>query len=73
MDGHNLCFPSMNIGLFQSFAIVDNVSVNNLVRMSFLTNASVPEGENHRRVILIGIAKVPSRAVASISTLASNV
>ena len=44
MDEHNLCLPLMNIGLFQSVAIIDNVAVNNLVNISFLANASIPEG-----------------------------
>ena len=44
MDEQNLHLPLMIIRLFQSVAITDSVAVNNLVNISFLESASIPEG-----------------------------
>lgn len=66
MDEQNLHLPLMIIRLFQSVAITDSVAVNNLVNISFLESASIPEGWSHRGRILMGMTKVHSRALTSV-------
>ena len=73
MDEQNLRLPLMTIRLFQPVAITDSVAVNNLVNISFLENASKPEGWSHRGIILMGISEVHSRALTSVFTFTSHV
>ena len=48
MEEQTLHLPLMTIRLFQSVAITESVAVNNLVNISFLESARIPEGWSHR-------------------------